>query len=113
LRQPGEPNGGEARRVVKIQPRFIASRSPATFLCEHNAMSRNNPNIEDPTTGSGSSNPDVDSPPAAIDDPQPVPPDVGQQPPVETPPDQPGLPEGEPTPTPIGDPVPNEPTRLV
>jgi hypothetical protein len=38
---------------------------------------------------------------------------IAAQPPVETPPDQPGLPEGEPTPTPIGDPVPNEPTRLV
>jgi len=76
-------------------------------------MSRNNPNIEDPASGGGSSNPDVDLPPANIDDPQPVPPDVGPQPPIETPPDQPGLPEGEPAPTPIGDPVPNEPTRLV
>jgi len=77
-------------------------------------MSRHNPNIEDPTSGGGGSNPDVDSPPAGPDDePQPVPPDVGPQPPVRMPPDQPGLPEGEPEPKPIGDPVPSEPTRLV
>ncbi|HJQ24449.1 MAG TPA: hypothetical protein VKA60_11085 [Blastocatellia bacterium] len=76
-------------------------------------MSRNNPNIEDPASGGGA-NPDVDSPPAnPSDEPQPVPPDVGPQPTPRIPPDQPGLPEGEPEPTPIGDPAPREPTRLV
>ena len=76
-------------------------------------MSRINPNIEDPASGGGSSNPDVDSPPGSPDNPQPVPPDVGPQPPVTLPPDQPGVPEGEPDPIPIGDPAPSEPTRLV
>jgi len=77
-------------------------------------MSRNNPNIEDPTSSGGSTNPDVDSPPASPgDEPLPLPPDVEPQPPVRMPPDQPGVPEGEPDPLPIGDPVPSEPTRLV
>ena len=81
-------------------------------------MSRNNPNIEDPASGGGSTNPDVDSPPASPainpnDEPQPLPPDGGPQPPVQMPPDQPGVPEGEPDPVPIGDPAPSEPTRLM
>jgi hypothetical protein len=42
----------------------------------------------------------------------PVPPEQ-RRPPVEMPPDQPGIPENEPGPVPKGDPVPNEPTRLV
>ena len=41
----------------------------------------------------------------------PVPPEQ-RRPPVEMPPDQPGLPENEPDPLPKGDPSPNEPTRL-
>lgn len=77
-------------------------------------MSRNNPNIEDPS-GSGTQNPDIESPTgggSGSHDPQPVPPGK-EEPPVEIPPDQPGLPETDPDPQPIGDPVPNEPTRLV
>ena len=80
------------------------------------SFSRNNPNIEDPVDGGRGSNPDIDSPPgggSGPDDPQPVPPDVGPQPPIEEPPDQPGINDDEPNPLPIGDPVPNEPTRLV
>ena len=50
------------------------------------------------------------------DDPQdkvpPVPPEQ-RRPPVEMPPDQPGIPENDPDPLPKGDPRPNEPTRLV
>lgn len=50
------------------------------------------------------------------DDPQdkvpPVPPEQ-RRPPVEMPPDQPGIPENDPDPLPQGDPSPNEPTRLV
>lgn len=42
----------------------------------------------------------------------PVPPEQ-QRPPVEMPPDQPGIPENDPHPLPKGDPTPNEPTRLV
>jgi len=60
-----------------------------------------NPNIERP----------VDRGPD--DEPQPVPPDRGPQPPVKMPPDQPGIPEDDPNPEPIGDPVPEGPTRLV
>jgi hypothetical protein len=47
------------------------------------------------------------------DKPQPVPPDKGPRPPMEIPPDQPGLPADDPDPQPKGDPKPNEPTRLV
>jgi hypothetical protein len=47
------------------------------------------------------------------DKPQPVPPDKGPRPPIEIPPDQPGLPDDDPDPQPKGDPKPNEPTRLV
>lgn len=80
-------------------------------------MSRN-PNIEDPTTGGGREhNPDVDMPPGAGSDverePQPIPPDQEPQPPIEEPPDQPGKPDNQPDPPPMGDPKPNEPTRLV
>ena len=75
-------------------------------------MSRNNPNIEDPVDGGRGSNPDIDGG-SGPDDPQPVPPDIGPQPPIEEPPDQPGTTDDEPNPLPIGDPVPNEPTRLV
>lgn len=64
-------------------------------------LSKNNPNIEMPVDP----NPDAE--------PQPVPPDRGPQPPVKMPPDQPGLPEDDPNPEPIGDPVPDGPTRLV
>jgi hypothetical protein len=42
----------------------------------------------------------------------PVPPEQ-RRPPVEMPPDQPGIPENDPDPLPKGDPRPNEPTRLV
>ena len=42
----------------------------------------------------------------------PVPPEQ-RRPPVEMPPDQPGKDETDPEPLPKGDPVPNEPTRLV
>jgi len=42
----------------------------------------------------------------------PVPPEQ-RRPPMEMPPDQPGLPENEPDPLPQGDPASNEPTRLV
>ncbi len=76
-------------------------------------MSRNNTNIEDPVDGGREPNTDIDIPPSSPDDPQPVPPDVGQQPPIEEPPDQPGIIDDEPNPLPIGDPIPNEPTRLV
>lgn len=62
---------------------------------------RQNPNVELPVE------------PGGEDDPQPLPPDRGPQPPVKIPPDQPGLPEEEPNPTPIGDPVPEGPTRLI
>lgn len=71
------------------------SRSPEMKL------SRRNPNVEMPVG------------PGTEDEPQPVPPDRGPQPPVKTPPDQPGLPEDDPNPDPIGDPVPDGPTRLV
>jgi hypothetical protein len=68
-------------------------------------MSRN-PNIEDPTTGGGPrQNPDVDTPPGAGDverEIPPIPPDREPQPPVETPPDQPGKPDRQPDPPPIG-----------
>jgi hypothetical protein len=63
---------------------------------------RQNPNVELPV-----------DPGKGIDDPQPVPPDREPEPPVKIPPDQPGLPEEDPNPTPIGDPVPDGPTRLV
>ena len=43
----------------------------------------------------------------------PVPPDKGQKLPVEEPPDQPGSPPSDPSTPPKGDPIPNEPTRLV
>ena len=81
-------------------------------------MSRNNPNIEDPGDGGGRNpdveNPDVDIPPGSgPDDPQPVPPDQPPEPPIEEPPDQPGKTGDQPDPPPIGDPKPNEPTRLV
>ncbi|HKG21677.1 MAG TPA: hypothetical protein VKC34_07240 [Blastocatellia bacterium] len=74
---------------------------------------RHNPNIEDPSGETGGSdvenpdvnpggqNPDVDIPP--------VPPDQQPPAPIEEPPDL----ENEPDPLPIGDPKPNEPTRLV
>jgi hypothetical protein len=77
-------------------------------------MSRNNPNIEDPGDGGGR-NPDVENPDVDIlpEDPQPVPPDQPPEPPIEEPPDQPGKTGDEPDPPPIGDPKPNEPTRLV
>ena len=42
----------------------------------------------------------------------PVPPEQ-RRPPVEMPPDQPGISDTEPDPLPKGDPKPNEPTRLV
>lgn len=61
-----------------------------------------NPNVELPV-----------DPGQGIDEPQPVPPDSEPQPPVKIPPDQPGLPEEDPDPTPIGDPVPEGPTRLI
>jgi hypothetical protein len=83
-------------------------------------MSRNNPNIEDPGSGPGGGseidNPDVDMPAgpgSSTDDPQPVPPDQPPEPPIEEPPDQPGKTIDQPDPPPIGDPKPNEPTRLV
>lgn len=82
-------------------------------------MSRRNPNIEDPVGGAErDSNPDVNTPPGSGGsdverEPQPVPPDQGPQPPIEEPPDQPGVPEGQPDPPPMGDPKPKEPTRLV
>ena len=72
-------------------------------------MSRNNQNIEDPIDGERGPNPDIDNPPSSPDDPQPVPPDVGPQPPIE----EPIINDDEPNPLPIGDPIPNEPTRLV
>lgn len=78
-------------------------------------FSRRNPNIEYPVTDIEPI-PDVDFPPGSglgSDDPQPVPPDKGPQPPIEEPPDQPGNPDDQPDPPPIGDPAPAEPTRLV
>jgi hypothetical protein len=79
-------------------------------------FSRRNPNIEDPIDDGIEPNPDVDILPgggSSPDDPQPVPPDVGPQSPIEEPPDQPGQPDNQPDPPPMGDPKPNEPTRLV
>ena len=83
-------------------------------------MSRNNPNIEDPGSDGGRDsdvdNPDVDMPigPGSIpEEPQPIPPDKEPEPPIEEPPDQPGKTDDQPDPPPIGDPKPNEPTRLV
>jgi hypothetical protein len=78
-------------------------------------FSRHNPNIDYPGSDS-EPDPGIDSPPGRgsnIDDPQPVPPDKGQQPPVELPPDHPGIPDNQPDPPPMGDPKPKEPTRLV
>ncbi len=74
---------------------------------------RGNPNIEDPTAGD-TSNPDVEMPTDTDTDAgqQPVPPGRSH-PPVEMPPDQPGMPEDQSEPVPIGDPQPAEPTRLV
>lgn len=69
-------------------------------------LSRNNPNIEDPIGGrSRDPNPDVDIPP--------IPPDQEPPAPIEEPPDQPGKTGDQPDPPPMGDPKPNEPTRLV
>jgi hypothetical protein len=79
-------------------------------------LSRRNPNVEDPTGEDSEPNPDVDVPPGTgnpASDPQPIPPDQGPQPPIEEPPDQPGKQDNQPEPLPIGDPIPNEPTRLV
>jgi hypothetical protein len=59
-----------------------------------------------PTTDRGT---DVPEPENKV---PPVPPEQ-RRPPMEMPPDQPGLPENEPDPMPKGDPAPNEPTRLV
>ena len=80
-------------------------------------FSRDNPNIEDPVGGGGREpNPDVDIPPSrdpGSNDPLPIPPDKEPPPPIEEPPDQPGRPDNQPDPPPMGDPKPNEPTRLV
>ena len=43
----------------------------------------------------------------------PVPPDKGHGEPVREPPDEPGSPPTDPSTPPEGDPIPNEPTRLV
>ena len=43
----------------------------------------------------------------------PVPPDKGREEPVREPPDEPGSPPTDPSTPPEGDPIPNEPTRLV
>ena len=45
--------------------------------------------------------------------PQPVPPDKGQEPPVEEPPGSPGAPPEDPTTPPAGDPPSGRPTELV
>jgi hypothetical protein len=51
---------------------------------------------------------------AAKDTPNPpLPPDKGHEEPVREPPDEPGAPPTDPTTPPEGDPIPNEPTRLV
>src|ERR1043166_10203063 len=96
------------RLLEQAQARLPVTARPLRFVDERDrakSMSRNNPNIEDPASGGGSLNPDVE--------PQPLPPDIEPQPPVQGPPDQPGVPEGEAAPPPIGDPAPSEPTRLV
>lgn len=58
---------------------------------------RNNPNIEMPTE----------------DEPFPIPPDQEHGPPVNEPVRNPDAPEDQPDPTPIREPGPKEPTRLV
>jgi hypothetical protein len=65
-----------------------------------------NPNIERPD--------DMPDDPGheGIDDPIPLPPIEDPPAPVEEPPDSPHTPD-EPNPLPTGDPIPNEPTRLV
>jgi hypothetical protein len=65
-----------------------------------------NPNIERPDDTPDTSDDE------GIDDPIPLPPSDDPTAPVEEPPDSPNVPD-EPNPTPTGDPIPNEPTRLV
>lgn len=45
--------------------------------------------------------------------PQPVPPDKGQEPPIEQPPDAPGAPPEDPSTPPAGDPPNSRPPKLV
>ena len=105
----------DARQEAKRKRRAVQTSKGTSVSRE---FSRNNPNIEDPVDGGREPNPDVDMPPGAgsgsgSNDPQPIPPDKGPQPPIEEPPDQPGRPDNQPDPPPMGDPKPNEPTRLV
>lgn len=101
--------------------KLLASRAHAEVASDsRNSMSRNNPNIEDPGPDGGRDsdidNPDVDmpvGPGSTPEEPQPIPPDKEPEPPIEEPPDQPGKTGDQPDPPPIGDPKPNEPTRLV